>query len=177
MQTHPANHYKFCPRCASKGEFANEDFSFKCSVCGFHFFMNSAAAVTGLIFNADGKLLITRRAIEPAKGKPDLPGGFIDPNESAEQALMRELKEELNLVPDSIDYYGSFPNKYVYSGVTVFTVDIVFKCYVSDFENILPEDDISSFEFVDPKVIDLEEIPFQSVKNVLMKIRNENPTI
>jgi len=170
---HPHYHYKFCPRCAAKGEFCDHNMSFKCNSCGFHFFMNSAAAVTALIFNSLGQLLVVKRALEPGKGKPDLPGGFIDPSENAETALLRELKEELNLIPDSIEYYGSFPNQYIYSEVTVYTTDFVFRCMVSDFSNIRSDDDIAAFSFINPSDINLEEIPFESVKNILISIINE----
>lgn len=173
MNIHPANHYKYCPRCTSKGNFNKNEFAFKCNNCGFHFFLNSAAAVTALIFNSDSEILLTRRGVEPDYGKLDLPGGFVDPNESAEQSMLRELKEELDLEPDSISYYGSFPNQYLFSGTIVYTVDLVFRCEVSNFENLKYRDDIIGLEFINPSLINLDDIPFQSVKNIIKKIQNE----
>ena len=43
------------------------------------------------------KILLTQRAIDPFKGFWCLPGGHIDPRESAEQAIAREIKEETGL--------------------------------------------------------------------------------
>lgn len=173
MDIHPKHHYQYCPRCGTKGQFNSDRFSFECLHCGFQFFLNSAAAVTALIFNAEGELLLTRRGLEPGKGMLDLPGGFIDPMESAEKAIMREVLEELDLVPDKIEYYGSFPNEYLFSGTTVFTLDLVFKCTVSDFKNLKYRDDIIGFEFWQLQKIDLNELPFQSVRNVIKRIQNE----
>jgi NAD+ diphosphatase len=168
----PSFHYKFCPRCRAEGFFNSRNNSFKCSTCGFHFFLNSAAAVTALIFNEERELLMTRRGIEPSIGKLDLPGGFVDPGESAENALFREISEELDLVPDTISYYGSFPNQYHFSGTIVDTVDLVFKCLISDFTNLKSRDDISGIIFLKLNTIDLDEVPFQSVKNIIRKLLN-----
>jgi 8-oxo-dGTP pyrophosphatase MutT (NUDIX family) len=170
---HPRYHFLHCPKCATKGGFCENNYSFKCPSCGFHFFLNSAAAVTALIFDNEGKLLVTKRALEPGLGKPDLPGGFIDPNENAETALLRELMEELNIVPNSMTYFGSYPNQYVFSGVTVFTVDLVFHCTITDFDMISPADDITEFSFVNPLDIDIEEIPFKSVRNIITQLQDE----
>jgi len=170
---HPTNHYKFCPRCAAPGSFDREQFSFKCPQCGMHFFLNSAAAVTALIHNSNNELLLVRRGVEPSIGMLDLPGGFVDPGESAETALLRELKEELNVVPDSFSYYVSFPNQYRFSGTTVFTIDLVFKCRVNDFSTLKYMDDVQGIEFIKPEEINLHQIPFLSVKNLLIQLNNE----
>jgi len=169
----PINHYRFCPRCSVAGTFNSQNNSFKCSACGFNFFLNSAAAVTALIFNEKKELLMTRRGIEPSLGMLDLPGGFVDPGESAENAMLREVGEELDIVPVEMLYYGSFPNKYHFSGTIVDTIDLVFKCKIADFSKLKYRDDICGIEFLKLDVIDLNEVPFQSVKNILIKLLDE----
>lgn len=171
MHTNPENHYKYCPRCSSKGIFNNTELSFKCEKCGFHFFLNSAAAVTALIFNNKGELLLSTRGIEPFLGKLDLPGGFVDPGENAETALLREMKEELDIEPHSISYFGSFANQYLFSGTVVHTVDIVFTCKIENLESIKPHDDITGLNFINPCNIDLNDIPFESVKNIIKHLQ------
>jgi ADP-ribose pyrophosphatase YjhB (NUDIX family) len=79
----------------------------RCEACGFELYLNVAAAVAGLIRDERGRLLITVRGKEPGKGKWDLPGGFADPNESAEQALAREIREEVGLEVTAMRYFGS----------------------------------------------------------------------
>lgn len=46
-------------------------------------------------------ILIIKRGIAPFIGEDALPGGFVDKNESAETAAIRELKEETGIVIDS----------------------------------------------------------------------------
>nr|WP_051567975.1 NUDIX domain-containing protein [Draconibacterium orientale] len=97
MNTHPLKVLKYCPKCGSAELHKSGDRSLKCADCGFHFFINSSAAVAALVTDESGKLMLVTRGVEPNYGKLDLPGGFIDPLESAEDAVRRELKEELGL--------------------------------------------------------------------------------
>jgi ADP-ribose pyrophosphatase YjhB (NUDIX family) len=59
-----------------------------------------------------GRLLLGRRAIEPAKGRWDIPGGFVQIDESAEEAARREVREETGLEVALRSYLGSFPDTY-----------------------------------------------------------------
>lgn len=173
MSTQPVNHYKYCPRCAARGVFDAQNKAFKCHSCGFHFFLNSSAAVTAIIFNEKGKLLMVRRGIEPHYGALDFPGGFVDPGESAEQAILREIKEELNLEPVKVNYWASFPNEYLYSGTIVNTIDLVFCCKVDDFSAIKHLDDVMGYEFVDVCSVDVKQLPFLSVQNIVNTLQNQ----
>jgi mutator protein MutT len=141
-----------------------------CQQCGFHLYINSAAAVAALIFNQEGKLLVTRRAVEPDTGKIDLPGGFVDPGETAEEALKRELFEELGVTVKSMRYLTSGSNEYLYSGMTVFTTDLLFRVEAVSHENLQAHDDITGFEWVDPKTVDAEEIPAPSIRYFIKEI-------
>ena len=89
VKTHPEEVIKYCPRCGSKKFKTNDKGrSFNCEECHFNYYLNNSAAVACLIFNKEGKLMLARRAIEPAKGMLDLPGGFVEPMESAEAAVV-----------------------------------------------------------------------------------------
>ncbi len=173
MDKHPVNHYKYCPRCAAKGIFNAHELAFKCNACGFEFYINASAAVAALIENDRGELLLARRGVNPHKGKLDLPGGFVDALESAEQAVMREIKEELDVEPDRIEYFGSFPNEYDFSGTIVYTVDLAFKCTVSNFSTLKYRDDIEGIVFIKPEKIDFGEVAFHSIKKIIQKFQNE----
>lgn len=168
--THPVNVLKFCPRCGSAHFPATGNRSFKCEECSFNYFANSSAAVAVLLFNEKGELLLTRRAIEPHKGKLDLPGGFVDPMETAEQAAIREIQEELGIDIHELTYFCSFPNEYVFSGYSVFTLDLAFLAKTGSLDKMTPMDDISAFEFVKPQQIDLEELPSISMKNIIKEL-------
>ncbi len=66
-----------------------------CSSCGFINYVNPKI-VTGAIVRHEGKLLLCRRAIEPRIGFWTLPAGFMELGETAEQAAIREAREEAN---------------------------------------------------------------------------------
>ena len=168
MKTHPRDVIKYCPRCGCK-EFNTNDNgrSFNCEECHFNYYLNNSAAVACLIFNADGKLMLARRAIEPAKGMLDLPGGFVEPMESAEAAVVREIKEELGVHVTDATYLASFPNEYIFSGFSVFTVDLAFVCKVDDLASIVPADDVSEVEFFFPKDINMDDLCSESMVNII----------
>lgn len=165
--TYPGNVIKYCPKCGSAEFVFDGSKSFKCRSCRYHFFINSAAAVAAIIVNSNREVLLTRRAFDPCKGMLDLPGGFVDPGERAEEALYREIKEELNLDIVNEQFLVSYPNEYVFSGYTVYTTDLGFVCKVSSFDQMHIQDDISGFEFVGLNDIDYESISSESIKNIL----------
>lgn len=170
----PQNIIQFCPKCGDKRFPLINEKSFKCKACGFHFFINSAAAVAALIFNDKDELLFTKRAIEPNRGKLDLPGGFVDPDESAEEALTRELEEELSIKTVSIKYFDSFPNEYLFSGMTVYTLDLAFIVNVFSLSGLKPKDDISGIKFIKPELVDFNELPAKSMQYFIKKIIRQN---
>ncbi len=168
--THPSNVLKFCPRCGSANFPATSSRSFKCGNCSFNYFVNPSAAVAVLLFNEKGELLLTRRAIEPHFGKLDLPGGFIDPGETAEQAAVREIQEELGIEVYSLKYFGSFPNEYVFSGYCVFTLDLAFFAKTESFHKMTAMDDVASFNFYKLQDITPEEMPSISMYNIIKEL-------
>jgi ADP-ribose pyrophosphatase YjhB (NUDIX family) len=74
-------------------------------------FINPKPCVAVIISQGD-KILLARRASEPAKGMWDLIGGFIDVDESAEDAVIRETKEETGLDVIVKKYLGSISDVY-----------------------------------------------------------------
>ena len=168
--THPIHVLKFCPKCGCNDFRPTGSRSFLCPCCGFNYYINASAAVAGIIHNSLGEILFTRRAIEPHRGMLDLPGGFVDPMETAEAAIIREIREELGAEVSSLKYLCSFPNQYVFSGFTVFTLDLAFELKVNDLKHMKAMDDISAFEFHQPELVNLDELPSVSMRNILKEI-------
>jgi 8-oxo-dGTP pyrophosphatase MutT (NUDIX family) len=136
--------------------------------CGLLYFHNCAAAVAGII-EFKGGILLTKRAAEPRKGYHDLPGGFVSYRESLEEALIREIKEELNLEIPYWQYLGSYPNIYVYGNVTYFTTDAMFVSSKSNLTGLKANREIEEVFIANPQEIDWDQIAFDSIKQGLKK--------
>ena len=170
---HPLHQFRFCPKCGSSQFAENNEKSKKCADCGFVYYFNSSAAVVAVIENAAGEILVARRAKDPAKGTLDLPGGFIDMHETAEEAVRREVGEETNLRVTSSEYLFSIPNIYVYSGFEVQTVDLFFRCFVHDFQGLHPQDDVSELQFIPPDKLSPADFGLTSIKQGVEKLLRE----
>jgi len=131
--------------------------------------------VAGIIETPHG-IILTKRNFNPKKGLLDLPGGFTDYNESMENALMRELMEELNIRVKIMVYLGSFPNVYLYKTVTYFTIDTVFICKASSLASLQMSAEIADVIFVMPPAINFDRIGFASTKQALRKYQEKNRT-
>jgi len=161
--------FKFCPSCASTHFTFPDNRRFLCDDCGFTYYHNIAAAVA-IVFTYKDKVLFTVRNVDPDKGKWDLPGGFIDPNETAEEAACREIREELglNLQPSDLKYVTTSPNNYLYKNVPYRTMDIFYECALpSNGINVAAEDEIQELVWVKRSEIDLDKIGFVSIRNVI----------
>lgn len=165
---HAINFLRFCPHCGCEQFSALSTKEFACARCGFHFFTNSAAAVAIIIENAQGEIMLTRRARDPWKGMLDLPGGFVDPGESVEEAAHREIREELGLEIENLRYFASSANKYVFSNYLIETSDICFTCTAaSPLSLIKPMDDVSEILWFAPNKINTDDIGGESIRKLI----------
>jgi len=124
----------------------------QCSGCGNKSFTNSPPTVEIAFFDTAGRILLAERGIEPNVGKFDLPGGFVDYGETIEQALAREIQEELGLTRDQytepvfvLSWVGE---SYKFSKESVSPLNSVFvsKLLTDDVDAL---DDVASIKFVD----------------------------
>lgn len=169
---HPLSQFKFCPKCGSSCFVENNFKSKKCLDCGFVYYFNPCSSTIALIINDKNELLVATRAHEPAKGTFDLPGGFVDMDETGEEAVAREVKEETNLDVNELQYLFSIPNRYLYSGFEVHTLDLVYKCSVQNINLLKAEDDVAQLEFIKISELDPDKFGLLSVKEVIKKITN-----
>lgn len=142
---------------------------FLCPSCGFQYFHNVATAA-GAIVESDGKVLFIVRAAEPAAGLLALPGGFVDPGERAEDAVIRECREEIGWVPGSIEFLASFPNRYEYRNILYNTCDFFFLARtngLSESDFSLDRREASGVRFVKPQDIDPDELAFDSTRRAI----------
>lgn|GEM_PF-89834 len=163
------NNFKYCPHCSSKNFEIENLHRMECLECGFIFYQNVAAAVA-VIIEKNNHLLFTTRNSEPGKGMLDLPGGFTDPEETAEETCVRELKEELNLnfKTEDFTYFTSQPNRYKSHGILYRTEDLIFTARLPQENNIqLEKDEIKAIHWISKDQIELEKIAFDSLKKAV----------
>lgn len=159
----------YCPQCGSKSLVWPTEKNFTCTACNFVLYLNIAAAVA-VIIECQGKILLGVRRHEPKKGMLDLPGGFVDPAETAEQAVCRELKEELAIeLCDELRYLFSFPNKYLYRGIEYDTLDFIYLVRLNEFPQFTAGDDLAEALWVDRNALDCQKIGFDSLRQALQR--------
>lgn len=129
-----ANEFNFCPSCGGQEICYADDKKWKCASCGFTLYNNVAAAVGVLLSDSKGNILLETRAKEPRKGFLAVPGGFINPDERAEDAAVRECREEIGVQLDvaCLKFIASFPNVYEYKGIVYKTCDVFFSAKLPD---------------------------------------------
>ncbi|WP_421301585.1 NUDIX domain-containing protein [Aeromonas veronii] len=161
----------FCPKCGGQTLQIVSPKEFRCG-CGFHFFQNVATAVMVALCWQD-EVLVAVRAGNPGKGLLDLPGGFVDPGESLEAALVRELQEELGLDVSAqpFTYLGSFPNIYPYDGITYHTCDTFFVIRLSEKPVIQPADDVAACQWLKISDIPLSRFAFESTRTAMARLQ------
>lgn len=146
-RTHPLDKFLYCPVCGSRAFIINNVKSKKCGHCGFTYYANPSSATAAFIIR-DGCLLVARRAKEPAKGTLDLPGGFVDMDETVEEGMAREIREETGLEARSLHYLFSLPNLYEYSGMIIHTLDMFFTAEVDDDAVARADDDAAALQWI-----------------------------
>ena len=162
-------HFTVCPRCASPDFVLAQNgrhFTCRAAGCDFEFFLNSAAAVGVILYAADGRILVLRRANEPGRGLLGLPGGFVDEGESAEATGCREVREEsgLEIDPATLVYAGSAANSYPFRGVTYQTLDFFFSALHPGLEAATARHEVAEVLLLRPEVIDLDAFAFPTVR-------------
>lgn len=175
-ESRPSEIFRFCPKCGNPGFIPDTDKSMKCGSCGLRYFINMSAAVAAVIHNQNNEVLFTVRKHNPAAGMLDLPGGFVDLGETAEEAIVREIKEELDLDITRMEFEGTFTNRYIYGGIEYQTLDLVFNCTVDSMQKIQVADDVSGYIFRDLKSVKVEEVGLDSIWKVICHL-TEKPSI
>ena len=163
----------YCPQCGSGSFTKTSERSFRCEDCGFEFFVNASAAVACFIENEKGELLVVRRRRDPARGTLDLPGGFCDPDETLEESVRREVREETNLEVDTMEFLFSLPNRYHYSGLDIPTMDCFFRCRVKNIDQLRAADDAADGCWIPIDQVNPADFGLRSISQGVEKYVNQ----
>ena len=162
--------FVYCPSCGSKDMHFDGVKEFSCSVCSFTYYHNVAAGV-GAILELGEKIVLIERSKDPGKGKLDFPGGFVEPEESAEEALSREIREEIGIGINvaKLEYLGSYPNAYEYKGVVYQTCDLFFFSRIDAIPTDFDRREVQAVSLLSPAEIPPDRIAFPSVRASLSR--------
>lgn len=159
---------RFCPLCGGVlGREAvppDQREQAVCSRCRFIFYLNPKL-VAGTIPEQDGRILLTRRSINPGRGLWTFPGGFVDFGETTADAAIRETFEETGL---KVDLTGLL-NVYSYGGAPVI---IVYRAQVLGGElTTCAENDL--LQWMTPDEIPWPSLAFPSTREALREYLGE----
>ena len=179
--SHPLDRFRFCPVCGSSHWTEHNVKSKQCADCGFTYYANPSSATAAFILRPSPltssplELLVVRRGKEPAKGTLDLPGGFVDMDETAEEGIIREIQEETGLLVPSVEYLFSIPNLYMYSGMEIHTLDMFYRVYVEPGTEAHAADDAADCLWIPLADVHPEDFGLHSISQAVRRFLKQNP--
>ena len=114
--------HRFCSRCGAKTEPHDSERSRQCPQCRLMAFPRLTPAVIMLVERDDGQALLAWGRQFPGRFFSAL-AGFVEPGETLEQTVAREVHEEAGISVDNIRYFGSQPWPFPHSLMIGFNAD------------------------------------------------------
>lgn len=145
----------YCSNCGSKNlknQIPDGDNLARiiCQECGKIHYQNPRVIV-GCLPVYDDKIVICKRAIDPCRGMWNLPAGFMENGERAEDGALRELKEETGLEGQIIKLH------------CIYSIPHVNQVYMIFLTKIISEDTSPGIESLEVKYFDEQEIPWGDI--------------
>jgi len=156
---------RFCIRCGQRLATVREDGHRRrrCRACGWTFYSNPVPAAVALI-ERRGRVLLTRRGRPPHAGTWDLPGGFLEADETPERGLRRELREELGIGARGLRLLGFATDRYGPKGFPLLT--LVFRVRPAPGP-IRAGDDVTEARWFPKGRVPFGAIAFRSLRRLL----------
>jgi 8-oxo-dGTP diphosphatase len=170
LEWQPGSPMHFCPHCSRPlvERVAFGRLRLVCLACGFVDLRGPKVGVSLLITDDEDKLLLVRRAIEPGKGKWCLPSGYVDWDESPEDAAVRECGEETGLVVTAVRLIevGHYTDDFRGPGI-----NLTYQARVAD-GCLQPGDDAEEARYFAPTELPAaEDVAFASHRAVVERLR------
>ena len=113
--------HRFCGRCGGETEIADKEFAMRCTRCGMMHHPRVSPAVIVRVRKGD-EILLARSPGFP-KGMRSVLAGFVEPGESIEETVHREVREEVGVEVENLGYFGTQPWPFPNSLMIAFTAD------------------------------------------------------
>jgi NADH pyrophosphatase NudC (nudix superfamily) len=135
--------YRYCPACAAplaSGEHGGAE-RLACAACGFVHWDNPVPVVAAIVEH-EGAVILARNRDWPEK-MFGLVTGFLEKNETPEQGVAREVKEELGLEALEVNFVGLYPfarrNELIIAYHVPAAGTVVLNEELADYRRIAPE--------------------------------------
>ena len=164
--------FNFCRRCGEAVE-QKSIHHWKCPN-NHSTYLNPAPASGVFFLTENNEVIISRRAIDPGKGFLDSSGGFVDNDESAEQAIEREIREESGLTPNDygeLHIFCTAPTGYEFEGEVKRVLSTFFWARLNVDAKPVPSDDVSEIITMQIEYIDVTNFYGEDVKIALVKLK------
>jgi ADP-ribose pyrophosphatase YjhB (NUDIX family) len=135
----------------------------RCPRCGWTYYANPVPAAVAIV-HARGRVLLARRARPPYAGTWDLPGGFLEADETPLAGLRRELREEIGAHIRRAVLVGFSTDRYGPAGFAVLTVVYRVTPVSTTFR---AEDDVSEVRWFPRAAVPFREIAFPGLRRLL----------
>ena len=155
----------FCRRCGKPLTKAAKHM-YKCAD-GHTIFPNSSPTVGVFFVTPDNHVLLSVRGIEPHKGMLDAVGGFLDGEESLEDAARREIREEVQLEPDQYEpfrYLTSCYETYPYQGESLPIASAMYWTRLKGDAQLQPSDDVLEIKSVPLHEVDMAALHADDIR-------------
>lgn len=113
--------HQYCGRCGTRNETKADERAKRCPKCQLLSFPRLSPAIIVMV-ERDGKILLARSPHFPTKMYSVL-AGFVEPGETIEECVAREIKEEVGITVDNIRYFASQPWPFPNSLMLGFTAE------------------------------------------------------
>lgn len=112
---------KFCGCCGIQMNVSEQEIAMKCPSCGHIVYPRISPAIIVAVTKGDQILLARSNRFPP--NRYSVIAGFVEPGESLEACVQRELKEEVGIEVHSINYFGNQPWPFPDSLMIAFTAE------------------------------------------------------
>lgn len=126
---------KFCGCCGGIMKVSSQELAMKCSNCDHLIYPRISPAIIVAVIR-DNKILLARANRFPPN-RYSLIAGFVEPGETLEDCVRRELQEEVGVEVDTISYFGSQPWPFLDSLMIAFTAQCSNEKITIDNEEIV----------------------------------------